>query len=188
MEEKKLPKRKPTRLRNFDYGGCGTYFVTICTADRKPVLSQVVESSKPCGDNVGQGLAPADIVLLPCGRIVEEQLLRLEKRFSAVTVDCYVIMPDHVHAVISVWYEHGTAEATHTPENPCVFSGDPERLCPTLSRIVGVFKSLSTRACNRSFHTGKLFQSSFYDHIIRNEKDYEKNSRLCGRKSVEMVI
>lgn len=173
MEEKKLPKRKPTRLRNFDYGGCGTYFVTICTADRKPVLSQVVESSKPCGDNVGQGLAPADIVLLPCGRIVEEQLLRLEKRFSAVTVDCYVIMPDHVHAVISVWYEHGTAEAS---------------LCPTLSRIVGVFKSLSTRACNRSFHTGKLFQSSFYDHIIRNEKDYEKNSRLCGRKSVEMVI
>ncbi len=156
MEKDKFPKRKPTRLRNFDYGGCGTYFVTICTADRKPILSKVVKSY---GGDVGQGLAPADIVMYPCGKIVEEQLLLLEKRFSAVKVDSYIIMPDHIHAIISIWYEHGTAEAS---------------LCPTLSRIVGVFKSLSTLKCNRVCHTGKLFQSSFYDHIIRNEKDYEK--------------
>ena len=79
MEEKKLPKRKPTRLRNFDYGGCGTYFVTICTADRKPILSKVV---KAYGGDVGQGLAPAETALYPCGKIAEEQLLLLEKRFS----------------------------------------------------------------------------------------------------------
>lgn len=156
MEEKKLPKRKPTRLRNFDYSGCGTYFVTICTADRKPILSKVV---KAYGGDVGQGLAPAETALYPCGKIAEEQLLLLEKRFSSVKVDSYVIMPDHIHAVILIWYEHGTAEAS---------------LCPTLSQVVGTFKSLTTRACNRAYGTGRIFQSSFYDHIIRNDADYEK--------------
>ena len=165
MDERTLPKRKPTRLYGFDYSGCGTYFITVCTEGRKQVLSKVISLSEAVEDNVGQGLAPAAIILLPCGKIAEEQLLLLEKRFPCVTVYDYVIMPDHIHAIINIWYEHGTAEAS---------------LCPTLSRVVGVFKSLTTRICNRSYHKGRLFQSSFYDHIIRNDKDYDKTSEYVA--------
>lgn len=164
-DKSKLAQRKPTRLYGFDYSGCGTYFVTICTHGKKQILSKVIPLQEANTENVGQGLAPADIDLLPCGKIAMEQLKLLETRFPCVTVYDYVIMPDHIHIILNIWYEHGTAEAS---------------LCPTLSHVVGVFKSLTTRICNRYCHKGKLFQSSFYDHIIRNDKDYEKTSEYIA--------
>ncbi|MBQ2943980.1 MAG: hypothetical protein IJD93_04760 [Ruminococcus sp.] len=45
-----LPKRKSTRLKDFDYSTHGAYFVTICTKDRRQILSRI---------SVGQGQAPA---------------------------------------------------------------------------------------------------------------------------------
>ena len=39
--EKKLPQRKPTRLKNFDYSKNGVYFITICTEKRKNILSAI---------------------------------------------------------------------------------------------------------------------------------------------------
>ena len=51
MDEKnKLPKRKHPRLDNYDYSSAGAYFVTICTQNRRCVLSRIV----------GRGLAPAE--------------------------------------------------------------------------------------------------------------------------------
>ena len=44
--EKELPKRKPTRLKNFNYSSAGAYFVTICIKDRKRILSDII---KPVG-------------------------------------------------------------------------------------------------------------------------------------------
>lgn len=42
--------------------------------------------------------------------------------------------------------------------------------CPTLSDVVCSFKSLTSRESKKS----KIFQTSFYDHIIRGEQDYKK--------------
>ena len=47
-KEKELPQRKHPRLDNYDYGSAGAYFVTICTQNRRCVLSRIV----------GRGLAP----------------------------------------------------------------------------------------------------------------------------------
>ena len=52
MKMEELKKRKPTRLKNFDYSTTGAYFITICTKDRKmlfaPVgaVSEIVQSFK----------------------------------------------------------------------------------------------------------------------------------------------
>ena len=43
-KEKELPKRKPTRLKNFDYSSVGAYFVTICIRDRMNILSEIVKT------------------------------------------------------------------------------------------------------------------------------------------------
>ena len=43
---------------------------------------------------------------------------------------------------------------------------------PTVSDIVCAWKSLSTRECKQNGLNNKLWQSSFYDHIIRDEQDY----------------
>ena len=53
-KEKELPKRKPTRLKNFDYSSAGAYFVTICIRDRMNILSEIA---------VGEGLAPPEITI-----------------------------------------------------------------------------------------------------------------------------
>ena len=36
-----LPKRKQIRLPEYDYSAPGAYFVTICTADRRCILSEI---------------------------------------------------------------------------------------------------------------------------------------------------
>jgi len=37
-----LPKRKSTRLKGYDYSTPGAYFITICTKDRKELLSNII--------------------------------------------------------------------------------------------------------------------------------------------------
>ena len=76
--ENPFPKRKHPRLKNFEYNTSGIYFITICAQDRKPLFS-----------HVGRGLAPAEktsIDLSPYGKIIEEELLSLQKRFSCITI------------------------------------------------------------------------------------------------------
>ena len=149
--------RKPTRLKGFDYSSVGAYFVTICTGDRRRVLSEVVKTEL----FVGEGLAPPaafpthSVKLLPCGQIAEKQLRLLEERFPNVSVEDYMIMPDHIHVIILL------KEATGGASPP-----------PTLNDVVCAFKSLTSRECKRQYGVETLFQRSFSEHIIRDETDY----------------
>ncbi|MBQ9747104.1 MAG: hypothetical protein IJW21_09830, partial [Clostridia bacterium] len=109
--ENELPKRKSTRLKNFDYSSAGVHFVTICVRERKQVLSEIVRipsADEITNSAVGEGLAPPvfSVKLKPCGEVAEEQLLLLENRFPSVTIEDYVIMPDHIHVTI---FLHKTA-------------------------------------------------------------------------------
>ena len=87
MEE--LVKRKPTRLYRHDYSTPGAYFITVCTKNKEKILS-----------NVGEGLAPPEPHLSVYGKIAEQQLLELEERYSNITLDKYVIMPNHIHMIL----------------------------------------------------------------------------------------
>ena len=122
-KEKELPKRKPTRLKNFDYSSAGAYFVTVCTRDRMHILSEIVKTDltathKTNGLAVGEGLAPPEITvkLKPCGEVVKEQLQLIEARFPSVTIEDYVIMPDHIHAVIFLHEKAGGASPSPTAD------------------------------------------------------------------------
>ena len=143
-----FPKRKPHRLSEYNYKN-GAYFVTVCTDKRKPILSRIV---------VGQGLALAVPELTAYGKIVEKQLLGLETRFHGLRIDKYVIMPNHIHAIITI-------------ENPTAAGPRP---CPTVSSVVCAFKSLSTLECKKRYPIEKIFQNSYYDHIIRSQNDYDE--------------
>ncbi len=158
-----LPKRKPTRLNNFDYSSAGAYFVTICIRDRMQILSEIVKTDLTVTDEtydfaVGEGLAPPEysVKLKPCGEIAKEQLQLLEKRFPSVSVVDFVIMPDHIHAVI---FLHGNAGGA-SPS-------------PTLGDVICAFKSLTSRICKQRCGIEKMFQRSFAEHIVRNREDYE---------------
>jgi REP element-mobilizing transposase RayT len=145
--ENELPKRKHPRLNNYDYSSAGAYFVTICTQSRRCVLSYIV----------GRGLAPAVPELTIYGKIAEEQLFLVEKRYPCVTIDQYVIMPNHIHIVLLI----GNEAAGASPR-------------PTVMDVICAYKSLTTRECKKNGWKNQLFQTSFHDHIIRNRDDYDE--------------
>ena len=143
-----LPRRKHPRLHHYDYSTAGAYFITICTQNRQCLLSRIV----------GRGLAPVEILYTPYGQIAQEQLLLLEQRYPSLKVDQYVIMPNHIHAILLVEETAGV--------NPR----------PTIMDIVCAYKSLTTRQCKKVQPIEKLFQSSFYEHVIRGYEDYREIS------------
>ena len=133
--------RKRLRLPAYDYSQNGTYFVTICTENRRRCLS-----------DVGRG----GVLPRPAGIAAEREILALTDRFD-VHIDKYVIMPNHVHLLITL---------QRAGQSPAPTAG--------LSAIIGAFKSLSTKAINQLDNTPgrKLWQRSYYDHAIRNDADY----------------
>ncbi len=147
--ENKLPKRKPNRLENFDYGIGYSYFITICTKDRKQILSKIV------GEDI---ILPQNTVkLTPIGQIVKETILSIQKHYENVFLEQYVIMPNHIHLILTI------------VNNGRIISS------PTIPNIVGQLKRYASKKSG-----GSLWQRSFHDHIIRNKTDYDEISKyIC---------
>ena len=91
--EKDFPKRKTVRLDRYDYSKSGAYFLTICTKDRKPILSII-----PVGDGALDVPRPQ---LTRIGKIVEKYILSTNK-IKNVSVKHYVIMPNHIHMIVLI--------------------------------------------------------------------------------------
>ena len=62
-------------------------------------------------------------------------------------------MPNHIHLLLTL---HETAGASPRP---------------TISSVIGAYKSLTTRLCKQASSMEKVFQTSFYDHILRDDAD-----------------
>ena len=125
------------------------------------------------------------------GKIAERNLLALEQRFINLRIDKYVIMPNHIHTLFVLTdCDSEAAGASPRPTigasprptigasprptigaSPCPTIGASPR--PTISDIVCAFKSLTAKECRKISPTAKLFQTSFYDHIVRTGLDYE---------------
>ena len=143
--QEKLPERKPTRLRGYDYSAHGAYFITMCTQNRKNILSQIV------GD--GAYDVP-QVALTRIGAMVEKYILSSHK-MKGITVEKYVIMPNHIHMIIHV-ADGGTSRAP-SPTNAAV------------PHFVSTLKRFCHAECGQ-----KIFQRSYHDHIIRDGKGYDK--------------
>ena len=145
-----LPKRKPTRLKGYDYSQNGAYFITICTKERKKLLSEI---------SVGDGVLDVpQNTLTQYGHIAEKYLNQINEFYDYISIDHYVIMPNHIHFILVI------KDSNH--------SGTSRTPSPTNS-ITAKFISTFKRFCNKEYEKN-IWQRSSNDHIIRNEKDYEK--------------
>ena len=157
--EKQLPKRKQNRLKEYNYSADGWYFITICTKGRMPILSRIVGS-----DILG---AP-QVQLLACGKIVEKNLQQLQTFYVNIKVEQYVIMPNHVHMILSV------------SNNGAPGMSPPTKQCATIPLFVATLK----RFCNKEFGE-QIWQRSFYDHIIRDQNDGAEISRYIYENPIK---
>ena len=136
-----LKKRKPSRLNNYDYSQNGAYFVTICTKDKRELLGEIV----------GDGLCAVPKTKLTHIGSVVEQSIQFINSYKDICVDKYVVMPNHVHTIISICHEESAKEDIDIP------------------KIMKRFKSYTTYIFG-----DELWQRSYHDHIIRGQADYDE--------------
>ena len=141
-------QRKSPRLAGYDYATEGAYFVTICVQQRLALLG-----------TVQQGVMHPS----PAGEMVSAWWAQLPGKYPDVTIDCEIVMPNHTHAVVILNHADMGANLPHI----------------SLPDALRWFKTMTTNAYMRGVKAqgwqrfdGKLWQRSYHDHIIRDERGY----------------
>ena len=101
------------------------------------------------------------------GKIVEEEWLKTKELRKNIDLDYYIVMPNHFHGIIII---ESRDKARLVPTDEYRKFGKP--IPNSLSTIIGSFKSAVTKRINElKGGLGSIWQSNYYEHIIRNGKD-----------------
>ncbi len=138
-----LPTRKQIRLKKYDYSTPNAYFITICTVARKNLFWMDEEAIID---------RPKNVPLTNIGIIAQRSIEDIPKHYPAISVDHYVIMPNHIHLLLQI----------NTDDN------GRSMIAPTVSTVVRLMKGTVSKQVGFT-----VWQKGFYDHVIRNGSDYQ---------------
>jgi len=154
-------QRRSIRLKGYDYTSTGAYFVTVCAHAREPLFED-----------------PA------LKEILKRTWYSQQERFPKVSLDAFVVMPNHVHLI--VWLNavgaplagaHGVGAflaATRNGKQTIRAGTSP---APTLGQVVGAFKSIvATKRLGRNapYRSGRVWQRNYYERVIRDEEELNR--------------
>ncbi|MEI6752437.1 MAG: transposase [Paludibacter sp.] len=194
--------RRSIRLKGYDYSKAGLYFITICCQDRACMFGEIVGThvgAHPCGrpnNDCTENNNPK-MQLNDAGKMVDDEWLKLPKRFENIQLHEYIVMPNHFHGILEiidvdtvgaplVGAQNNDDTSVGSSGRPQIddINGRPQGHAPTAGKTVGdmmdAFKSITTveyingvKTMNWQRFNGKLWQRDYYEHIIRNEQSYE---------------
>ena len=149
--------RRSSRLKEYDYSQIGAYFITICIYNKRCLLGKVKNGK---------------IELNIAGQIIKKWWLELPHKFPNIKIDEYIVMPNHLHGIISIIKTNVGADPCVCPNNKGEHIGSP------LQKIIQWFKTMTTNEYIRRikrdglppFHD-KFWQRNYYEHIVRNEDE-----------------
>ena len=147
-------KTKSIRLKDWDYSQSAYYFVTICVKDRKCQLASSLDGK---------------IGLTELGEATDECWRAIPDHFLHVSLDEFVIMPNHVHGILIFNVSAGTVETQNLASSGGTF-GPQSR---NLGSVIRGFKIGVTKAAKKA-HVDLAWQPRYYEHIIRNEYSLAK--------------
>jgi putative transposase len=133
--------RKPKRLETYNYSRQGYYYITICTYNRVETFGKIEDNK---------------MVLNEYGDIAKKSWLDLPNHHKNMKLDEFIIMPNHVHGIISLTVGSGPARTFTKYKNT-----------NNLSIIIGSYKSSVSRQINKLDHNKFRWQRSFHENIIR---------------------
>ena len=141
----------------WDYSNEGLYFITICTVGRECLLGKI-ESG--------------EMFLSDLGKIVKEEWEKSFEIRSELICDTYVIMPNHIHAIIEI--KNNNPVDTQGLAYVHIGNGIAYRSPKSISSFVAGFKSAATIKINKYRNKPKLpvWQTRFHDRIIRDFDEY----------------
>ena len=142
------PNRRSIRLPGYDYAQAGWYYVTICTQHKQCFFGEIAD-----------GL----MQLNAAGSEAQDQWQDLPNRFLGVTLDEFVVMPNHIHGIIVI-----------APKIAGAIDAIPS---PTLGEIARTFKAVSTRFIRLRHAEQFAWQRNYFERIIRDENELLNVSR-----------
>ena len=149
--------RRSTRLKGYDYTLPGGYFVTILTSQREMLFGTVVNG---------------EMQLNELGEIVNQEWLRTEEIRPYVSLDTFIIMPNHLHGINNLLDVRATGRS---PLLPTEYS-PPGPAPKSLGAIIAGFKAAATIRINKHRHTPSqsVWHRNYYDRIIRDDDELHK--------------
>ena len=167
-DQHRLGGRRSIRRKGYDYSVAGVYFVTICCQGRVCRFGRV-ENGEMC--------------LNDPGRMVERWCAELPNKFPHILIDTYIVMPNHIHAII---VNHDDAHLVredgqpHGLDDVIVRDGVlGEHRGSPLHRVVQWFKTMTTNEYIRGVRTlewqpfdRKLWQRNYHERIIGDDRWY----------------
>jgi REP element-mobilizing transposase RayT len=173
------------RAQWWNYSNEGSYFITICAADRKLILGEIYNK---------------EMHLSPIGEIVYEEWNKSFEIRTELFCDIFVIMPNHIHAILRIEKSCRDGQPSMpnnidgqpsippntdanggTDGRPAIHFGDgrpaiPTAAIPTISSFIAGFKSAATKRINEYRNTPKtpVWQKLFHDRIIRDANEYDR--------------
>lgn len=164
------------RLQHWDYRWAGAYFITICTQNREPYFGHIMDG---------------EMKLSHAGVIANVLWHQIPHHAQNVELGAFVVMPNHIHGIIIINDNVETGHALYlqstkqsTKQTPNESTIQPRTIGQqrfqnigknSISSIVGSYKSAVTKHANR-LELEFQWQPRFHDHIIRDEKSYQRIS------------
>ena len=131
------------RLKTFNYSSATSYFLTFNTRENRPVLSKVQKAAD----------GGAVVVLTPIGAVADKYVKSIESHYENVSVDAYVVMPTHVHLLLTV-------TKTQAPTN---------QQSSLIAKIIRSTKTLVSKEIGE-----KIWQDDYYDIVADTDRIYDR--------------
>ena len=157
--------RRSIRLAGYDYTRAGAYYITIVTWQREEIFGEVVNG---------------EMQLSSMGRIAEENWRLIPKHFSHAELEAFVVMPNHIHGIIILDDDIRTG-TTPAPIRTGTINRAPtpteqfqKPVAGSIPTIMRTYKASVSRRIQKEHHETNIWQRNYYEHIIRDQADYER--------------
>jgi REP element-mobilizing transposase RayT len=165
-------RRPSIRLAGFDYAQNSSYFVTICAAGKKATFGRVRNGA---------------VHLSALGRILEQEWHATAQRRPYLKFENWVVMPNHFHALFTLLRDGATGRgAACCAQNSNALPGPASQ---SVGGIVRAFKAAVTRRARIELALGgAVWQRNYFEHIIRNDREFSRAFVYIHRNPEEWEI
>lgn len=140
----RFPARRNPRIKGYDYSQEGYYFITICSKNRQEIFSKITDGK---------------LELTEIGRVIEYEWQRSSEIRKEIELDSFVIMPNHLHAIVRITKSSGRLHARGLEKG-------------SIPSLITGFKSSVTKSVRlRELGSESPWQRGYYEHIIRDEQE-----------------
>jgi len=160
--------RQSHRLKGFDYSSNGFYYITICTKDRFSYFGDIIDDKMKYSD---------------LGEITHRLWLEIPKHYPYVFLDEFIVMPNHIHGILTINRQINNNVATQDFASlPCftpLTLGHDNKFAPQSGNLGAIIRGFKIGVKKYAIVNNLDFQwqPRFYDHIIRNQESLDRIRR-----------